>query len=175
MSNLTASIQDKLRNIAKNSGKDFQLILTRYFQERLLYRLSQTVHRDNFCLKGGALLYAFERETSRPTLDIDFLSLKIRIEQERFAEIFREICGFQYLDDGVQFETKKVTVSEIMEQRKYAGLQIKIPASLGTMKQLMKIDIGFGDVVTPITNFAGKLNLLVNENYFLHLLIDNLK
>lgn len=54
MNNLTASIQDKLRNIAKTSGKDFQLILTRYFQERLLYRLSQTVHRDNFCLKGGA-------------------------------------------------------------------------------------------------------------------------
>lgn len=56
MNNLTASIQDKLRNIAKTSGKDFQLILTRYFQEWLLYRLSQTVHRDNFCLKGGALI-----------------------------------------------------------------------------------------------------------------------
>jgi predicted nucleotidyltransferase component of viral defense system len=36
-----------------------------------------------------------------------------------------------------------------MEQRRYAGLQIKIPASLGTMRQTMKIDIGFGDVVTP--------------------------
>jgi predicted nucleotidyltransferase component of viral defense system len=88
MNNLTASIQDKLRNIAKTSGKDFQLILTRYFQERLLYRLSQTVHRDNFCLKGGALLYAFERETSRPTLDIDFLSLKIRIEQKGLPKFF---------------------------------------------------------------------------------------
>lgn len=47
-------------------------------------------------------------------------------------------------------EADKITVREIMEQRRYAGLQIKVPASLGTMKQLIKIDIGFGDVVTPI-------------------------
>ena len=37
-----ASIQDRLHNVAKSTGKDFQLILTRYFQERLLFRLSQT-------------------------------------------------------------------------------------------------------------------------------------
>lgn len=50
-----ASLQDRLRKVAKSTGKDFQLILTRYFQERLLFRLSQTPHRDNFRLKGGAL------------------------------------------------------------------------------------------------------------------------
>lgn len=143
------SLQDKLRNIAKSTGKDFQLILTRYFQERLLFRLSQSVHNEHFCLKGGALLYAFERETSRPTLDLDLLSLKIRMDKARFADIFREICKISFPDDGVQFDAEKIGVAEIMEQRRYAGLQIKIPVSLGNMKQLMKIDIGFGDVVTP--------------------------
>lgn len=102
-----ASIQDRLHNVARYTGKDFQLILTRYFQERLLFRLSQTPHRDNFCLKGGALLYALERETSRPTLDIDLLSLKIRIDKERFDVIFREICGFQHPEDGVRFGYEK--------------------------------------------------------------------
>ena len=160
MSLSIATIQDKLRNVAKSIGKDFQLVLTRYFQERLLFRLSQTTHRDNFCLKGGALLYALERETSRPTLDIDLLSLKIRIDKERFAGIFREICGFQHPDDCVQFDTEKITVSEIMEQRRYAGLQIKVPVSLGTMRQLMKIDIGFGDVVTPKPDFMTYPTLL---------------
>jgi len=155
-----ASIQDRLRNVAKSTGKDFQLILTRYFQERLLFRLSQTPHRDNFCLKGGALLYALERETSRPTLDIDLLSLKIRIDKERFDEIFREICGFLHPEDGVQFDYEKITVAEIMEQRRYAGLQIKVPVSLGTMRQLMKIDIGFGDVVTPKPDFMTYPTLL---------------
>jgi predicted nucleotidyltransferase component of viral defense system len=143
------SLQDKLRNIAKSAGKDFQLILTRYFQERLLFRLSQSEYNEHFCLKGGALLYALERETSRPTLDLDLLSLKIRIDKARFDEIFRKICNIISPQDGVQFDIEKISVVEIMEQRRYAGLQIKIPVSLGTMRQLIKIDIGFGDVVTP--------------------------
>lgn len=143
------SVQDKLRNVAKSGGKDFQLILTRYFQERLLFRLSQSKHRDNFCLKGGALLYALEREASRPTLDLDLLSLKIRMDKERFLAIFQEICSIEFPGDGVQFDLTKISVSEIMEQRRYAGLQIKIPVSLGNMRQIMKVDIGFGDVVTP--------------------------
>lgn len=143
------SLQDKLRNIAKSAGKDFQLILTRYFQERLLFRLSQSAHSEHFCLKGGALLYALEREASRPTLDLDLLSLKIRMDKERFADIFQEICQVAFPGDGVQFGAENISISEIMEQRRYAGLQIKIPVSLGNMKQLMKVDIGFGDVVTP--------------------------
>jgi predicted nucleotidyltransferase component of viral defense system len=160
MSISIASIQDRLRNVAKSTGKDFQLILTRYFQERLLFRLSQTTHRDNFCLKGGALLYALERETSRPTLDIDLLSLKIRMDKQRFDGIFREICSFLHPEDGVQFDYEKITVAEIMEQRRYAGLEIKVPVSLGTMRQMMKIDIGFGDVVTPQPDFMTYPTLL---------------
>lgn len=152
MSVSVASIQDKLRNLARAAGKDYQLILTRYFQERLLFRLSQTRHRDNFILKGGALLYALEGEASRPTLDLDLLSMKIRLDKALFERIFQEIGQFEHLADGIQFDTEKVEVAEIMEQRRYAGLQIKIPVSLGTMRQVMKIDIGFGDVVTPSPN-----------------------
>lgn len=152
MSVSVASIQDKLRNLARAAGKDYQLILTRYFQERLLFRLSQTPHRDNFILKGGALLYALEGEASRPTLDLDLLSMKIRLDKALFERIFQEIGQFEHLADGIQFDTEKVEVTEIMEQRRYAGLQIKIPVSLGTMRQMMKIDIGFGDVVTPSPN-----------------------
>lgn len=94
-------------------------------------------------------MYALEREASRPTLDLDLLSLKIRMDKERFADIFQEICQVTFPGDGVQFDAENISVSEIMEQRRYAGLQIKIPVSLGNMKQLMKVDIGFGDVVIP--------------------------
>jgi predicted nucleotidyltransferase component of viral defense system len=58
------------------------------------------------------------------------------------------------------FDTVKISVAEIMEQRRYAGLQIKIPASLGTMRQIMKIDIGFGDVVTPSPSMMTSPTLL---------------
>ena len=65
------SIRAKLLNVAKQKDVFYQTILTRYFQERLLYRISQTHYRENFYLKGGALMYAYERFAARPTLDID--------------------------------------------------------------------------------------------------------
>ena len=50
------SIRAKLLNVAKQKDVFYQTILTRYFQERLLYRISQTHYRENFYLKGGALI-----------------------------------------------------------------------------------------------------------------------
>ena len=70
--NYGKSIRSKLLNIAKSENIFYQTILTRYFQERLIYRISQTPFRQNFYLKGGALMYAHEKLAARPTLDIDF-------------------------------------------------------------------------------------------------------
>ena len=53
--NLAASIRQKLLNIATRQGEDFGLVLTRYGLERLLYRLSQSRHCDQFVLKGAML------------------------------------------------------------------------------------------------------------------------
>ena len=35
-------------------------LLARYFNERLLYRVSVSQYKDNFLLKGGSLLYAMD-------------------------------------------------------------------------------------------------------------------
>lgn len=51
--NIAASVRAKLKNKAKDEGKDFNLILTRYALERFLYRLSISAHRDHFLLKGA--------------------------------------------------------------------------------------------------------------------------
>lgn len=75
---IAKSIKAKLLNIARQDGLDYQLLIIRYLYERLLYRLSVSDYRDKFFLKGGALLYAFEKEIPRPTLDIDFLGVKIK-------------------------------------------------------------------------------------------------
>lgn len=71
--NYGKSIKARLLTVAKQEEVFYQTILTRYFQERLLYRISRTRYRENFYLKGGALMYAYERFAARPTLDIDFL------------------------------------------------------------------------------------------------------
>jgi hypothetical protein len=85
-----SSIRSKLLNIAKKEDVFYQTILTRYFQERLLYRMSQTKYRSNFYLKGGALMYAYEKFAARPTLDIDVLGNNITNEGTTIVATFKE-------------------------------------------------------------------------------------
>ncbi len=91
--NYGKSIRTKLLNVAKKKEVFHQTILTRYFQERLLYRISQTRYRSNFYLKGGALMYAYEKFAARPTLDIDFLGNNISNEGATIVATFaNKIC-----------------------------------------------------------------------------------
>lgn len=143
------SIRSKLLNIAKEENIFYQTVLTRYFQERLLYRISQTHYRKNFYLKGGALMYAYERFAARPTLDIDFLGNNISNEGSSIVNAFKEICSVTYGEDGVIFDVENITFQNITEFKDYHGVRISIPVCMDTISQIMTMDIGFGDVVTP--------------------------
>jgi predicted nucleotidyltransferase component of viral defense system len=145
----TKSIQATLKNLADNKNVQFQLIITRYLYERLLYRLSVSKYRDKFCLKGGVLLYVFEKEFPRPTLDIDFLGIKIKNDVDNIKNVFHEILTIDYEDDGVEFDTETIETEEITENKAYQGIRVTYTARLGSIRQTMKIDIGFGDVITP--------------------------
>lgn len=147
--NYGKSIRAKLLNVAKHEDVFYQTILTRYFQERLLYRISQTRYRENFCLKGGALMYAYERFAARPTLDIDFLGTHINNDGENIAEVFLEICAVDCKEDGVFFVLDEIVTQNIAEFKDYHGVRISIPVVMDTIAQVLTMDIGFGDVVTP--------------------------
>lgn len=147
--NYGKSIRARLLNVAKQEDVFYQTIQTRYFQERLLYRISQTHYRVNFYLKGGALMYAYERFAARPTLDIDFLSTHISNDSKRIAEAFREICTVECKEDGVTFDSDRITAQNITEFKDYHGVRLNIPVTMDTISQVMTMDVGFGDVVTP--------------------------
>ena len=147
--NYGKSIRARLLNVAKQEEVSYQTILTRYFQERLLYRISQTRYRENFYLKGGALMYAYERFAARPTLDIDFLGTHIRSDGKRIAEAFREICAVDCKEDGVLFACDKIVTQNITEFKDYHGVRLNIPVAMDTIAQVLTMDIGFGDIVTP--------------------------
>ncbi len=149
MKSVIASIQYQLKQLAVAEGKAYQLILTRYFQERLLFRLATSAYATQFCLKGGTLLYAVEQQKSRPTLDIDLLAMGLARETDQLPRIFRQIGQLAYNPDGVLFETTELTTEPITEAGPYLGVRLKLPATLGNIRQLLQIDIGFGDVVTP--------------------------
>jgi predicted nucleotidyltransferase component of viral defense system len=143
------SIKAKLLNLAKKEQLDYQLLVIRYLYERLLYRLSISNYREKFYLKGGALLYAFEKDFPRPTLDIDFLGVKVKNDAELIKNVFREICALPCNEDGVNFDADTITTEEITENRVYMGIRLSLSAHLDTVRQVMKMDIGFGDVVVP--------------------------
>lgn len=147
--NYGKSIRSKLLNIAKKEDVFYQTILTRYFQERLLYRMSQTKYRSNFYLKGGALMYAYEKFAARPTLDIDFLGNNISNEGAAIVATFKEICSVPYEEDGITFDTDNITAQNISEFKDYHGVRLSIPVRMDTIAQVLTLDIGFGDVVTP--------------------------
>ena len=149
ITNYGKSIRSKLLNVAKKENVFYQTVLTRYFQERLLYRMSQTRYRDNFYLKGGALLYAFERFAARPTLDIDFLGRDISNEGAAVIAAFKEICSVPCEEDGIFFDIERITAQDITEFKDYHGIRLSIPVKMDTISQVMTMDIGFGDVVTP--------------------------
>ncbi len=48
---MSASVRARLMNVAKQNGKDFDLILVRFAIKWLLYRLSYSKYRDRFVVK----------------------------------------------------------------------------------------------------------------------------
>jgi predicted nucleotidyltransferase component of viral defense system len=149
MTNSIASIKSRLTNIAQKEEQTYQLILIRYFTERLIYRLSISDFKKHFCLKGGVLLYAFDQETSRPTMDLDLLGLHIVNEQLKLKTVFQTISQIECEADSVIFLSDTITTSEIKKEGRYSGIRLKIEGRLGNIRQMLQIDIGFGDIVTP--------------------------
>lgn len=143
------SVRAKLLNISKAEKLGYQLILTRYIQERLLYRLSQSRFREKLFLKGGALLYAHEQFRARPTLDIDFLGERISRDKEFVQMAFEEICAVPCPEDGVTFDKESLSAEEITVNKEYHGIRLHVTARLDTIRQVVSMDIGFGDVITP--------------------------
>lgn len=68
-----ASIHARLLNLARKTGDDFNLVLSRYALERWLYRLSISESREYLWLKGAMLFALWFDAPHRPTRDADFL------------------------------------------------------------------------------------------------------
>lgn len=133
----------------KTSGKEYMHLLARYFNERLLYRVSVSDYRENFLLKGGSLLYAMDGLDARPTIDIDFMANRISRDREHLEKVFKEILSIPCEEDGVVFDISSIHSDPITVEKEYPGSRIYVTAYMDTIKFPMSMDVGFGDVVTP--------------------------
>ena len=145
--NISASVRARLLNLARQTNQPFDVLLTRFVHERLLYRLSRSPHADRFVLKGAMLLTTWLPETARGTRDLDLLGFGDASEQ-RILSIFREVLAIAG-DDGVAFDPDALQVGLIREELEYGGVRLRCAASLSGARIAVVVDIGFGDSVEP--------------------------
>ena len=146
--NIGASVRARLLDRARAERSDFQILLTRYALERLLYRLSVSPHRDRFILKGAMLFVTWVADPFRPTRDLDLLGHGDN-DAESIAETFRSICAQWVADDGVTFDVAALTAAAIREEVEYGGVRVRTTATIAGARIPIQVDIGFGDAVTP--------------------------
>lgn len=145
--NISASVRDRLLNKARAEKLDYNLLLTRYALERMLYRLSISKQRDQFLLKGALLFDLWFDVPHRPTHDADFLGFG-SAEIPHIEEIFRDICRIE-VEDGIAFQPDTVKAAEIRKEANYAGVRVTLLGMLDSARCAVQIDIGFGDAVVP--------------------------
>jgi Nucleotidyl transferase AbiEii toxin, Type IV TA system len=146
--NVAASVRERLRQLADKQNEDFQLMLTRYGLERLLYRLGQSPYRDQFILKGAMLFSFWGNEAYRATRDADFLGFG-ESSAGHLAQLFRELCTVPVKDDGLVFIQETVQAEPIRDDMEYGGIRVTMQASLAQARIHIQADIGFGDAITP--------------------------
>ena len=147
--NYGKSVKTRLLNLMNETGYKYMYLLARYFNERLLYRVSVSQYKDNFLLKGGSLLYAMNGLEARPTVDVDFMADRISRDRDFLAHVFQEILGIVCNEDGVSFDIDSIRLEPITVEKKYPGTRFYFTAHMDTISYNMSVDIGFGDVVTP--------------------------
>lgn len=143
-----ASVRARLLNLARASGRPFDLVLTRYVLERLLYRLGRSGHRDRFVLKGAMLLTTWLAHGDRGTRDLDLLAYGDAGEA-RISGVFREIMATVVEDDGVTFDGEGLRLEPIREGDDYGGTRLRTTATLAGARVPVVVDIAFGDSVAP--------------------------
>ncbi|MFH0946512.1 MAG: nucleotidyl transferase AbiEii/AbiGii toxin family protein [Planctomycetota bacterium] len=121
--NLAASIHQRLLHVARSTGQDFQQLLTRFAIERLLVRLVESQHADDFTLKGALLFVIWVDEPYRPTVDLDLLGHG-SMDEDRLRQVFADLAKMKRDDDALIFDAASLAIRRIREcerRRESAG------------------------------------------------------
>lgn len=139
-------LKDKTHNLSGGNSNKAQTLIRNYMMERFLERVTLSKYRNNFILKGGMLVAAMVGLETRATMDIDTTVKALSLNPDRTRVIVEEILAVE-INDGVHFSISKE--SSIMEEHDYPGLRYILSATLERMREIIRIDISTGDIITP--------------------------
>lgn len=164
------SIRAKLVGLAKKQGVTFQNVLTIFLLERATVRLvADAKLAEHLIFKGG---YVGVRVYNSPRYTTDLDALLSGIDKVDAANRIK-VSLAQDLNDGVWFTYSGVETIET--QGEYGGIRFIYRSGLGdppprlNLAQIVHIDIGTGDpvtpspraIATPLTLGGGELSWLV--------------
>ena len=162
LKNIATSVRQRLLNLARTRGDDFNLLLSRYVHERMLYRLERSPEADRFIVKGATLFALWSELPHRATKDVDLLRYGTP-DIARLEVLFRGLCQIVVdPDDGVTFDAGSVRAQAIREQALYDGIRVDMVAHLGSARVRVQVDVGFGDAIVPapeLSTFPALLDL----------------
>jgi len=139
-----------LRAMAKQSGRASDEYLRLYALEGFLVRLAASASSQDFVLKGGVLLAAYQLR--RPTADIDFAALRISNDVGAIKSMIITVAGTQLPDehdDGLWFDTSDTHAVAIRDEDAYSGVRVTLGAQLATAKMRFHVDVNVGDPIWP--------------------------
>lgn len=155
------SVTRKLRNKAKELGLNYNLVLSKFFFDEFLKLLSNSVHRENFMLKGGMLLTYSLGVQNRATQDIDFLVKGFPLESAEMKKVLEGIIGDNKQSD-IWFELSS-TAEEIRAEDEYGGLRFHIIGHLANIRIPFSVDIATGDPIYPFPRVE-KYSTILGDN-----------
>lgn len=147
------SVRARLSRLSRERGEDSQLVLTRYANERLLYRLASSRHAPQFVLKGATLFALWTGKPHRATRDIDLLGFG-EPGADHVRDVFAEVVAIDVPDDGVCFDLSSLAVGLIRQEQEYGGVRVELLARIANARVRIHVDVGFGDAVTPEAGFV---------------------
>ena len=99
MSNVGHSVRQRLLNYARSNHQDFNSVLLRFANERVLWRLAKSEYADRFLLKDATLFLGWnESKPHRPTRDVDLLDVGAE-DEAGLRPVFTNLCPAPAADE----------------------------------------------------------------------------
>lgn len=147
MHDIAASVLDRLRNKARETGRSNQLCLQLFCQEEFLRRLEKSQYSGNLILKGGLFLYQLTGFDSRMTHDIDFMLQHIPNTEESLKSMLESIFATDTGNSFISFEI--IQMRKITKDAEYPGIEATIAGYIKNTKTRFCIDFGIDDAIIP--------------------------
>ena len=139
------SLKAKASNLAIQTNIPNKYIIQNFMFEALLKRISNSVYKDKFIIKGGLLLTSIFGVNLRSTMDLDTTIKGLPLNKSTITKVITEIINID-LKDNITFEIENI--KDIREEDLYSRYNVNLKADFDGLKTNLMIDITTGNIIT---------------------------